>query len=39
MKTEPQAKHCWLRQLVGEWTYEVEAIPGLFMTMHSRRSA
>jgi hypothetical protein len=25
MKAEPQKEHQWLEQLVGEWTYEVEA--------------
>ena len=25
MKTEPQKEHAWLQQLVGEWTFEVEA--------------
>ena len=25
---EPQAEHRWLRQLVGEWTYEMEMPPG-----------
>ena len=28
MKTEPQAQHQWLQQLVGEWTYEGEASMG-----------
>lgn len=28
MKTEPKAEHRWLRQLVGDWSYEVEGIPG-----------
>jgi hypothetical protein len=26
MKTEPQQEHQWLQQLVGEWTYEAEAM-------------
>lgn len=28
MKTEPQAEHQWLRQLVGQWTSEGEASMG-----------
>lgn len=28
MKTEPQKEHQWLQQLVGEWTYEIEATTG-----------
>ena len=28
MKVEPQKEHKWLERLVGEWTYEVEAIMG-----------
>jgi hypothetical protein len=28
MMTEPQKEHQWLDQLVGEWTYEVEATMG-----------
>ncbi|MEH2083449.1 MAG: DUF1579 family protein [Nostoc sp.] len=26
MNTEPQKKHQWLQKLVGEWTYETEAM-------------
>lgn len=26
MKTEPRKEHEWLQQLLGEWTYEVEAV-------------
>lgn len=26
MKTEPQKQHAWLQKLVGEWTYEGEAM-------------
>ncbi len=26
MKTEPNREHQWLSQLVGEWTYEGEAM-------------
>lgn len=26
MKTEPQKEHQWLQRLVGEWTYESEAM-------------
>jgi hypothetical protein len=26
MKTEPQKEHHWLQKLVGEWTYEIEAM-------------
>src|SRR5262249_30739426 len=28
MKTEPQQEHHWLEKLVGEWTFESEAIMG-----------
>jgi len=28
MKTEPQKEHRWLEKLVGEWTYDIEAIMG-----------
>jgi hypothetical protein len=28
METEPQKEHQWLQQLVGEWTYESEALIG-----------
>jgi hypothetical protein len=28
MKAEPQKEHQWLERLVGEWTYENEAIMG-----------
>src|SRR5262245_29557800 len=28
MKVEPQKEHRWLERLVGEWTYEGEAIMG-----------
>lgn len=29
MRAEPLAQHAWLRRLVGEWTYEAEALePG-----------
>ena len=28
MKVEPQKEHQWLERLVGEWTYEVEAVMG-----------
>ena len=28
MKTEPQKEHQWLEKLVGEWTYETEAMMG-----------
>lgn len=28
MKVEPQKEHRWLRKLVGEWTYETEALMG-----------
>jgi hypothetical protein len=28
MKAEPQKEHHWLEQLVGEWTYEGEAVMG-----------
>ena len=28
MKTESQTKHHWLQKLIGEWTYETEAIMG-----------
>lgn len=28
MKTEPQDEHQWLQKLVGEWTYETEAMMG-----------
>jgi Protein of unknown function (DUF1579) len=26
MNAEPQKEHAWLQKLVGEWTYEVEAV-------------
>jgi len=26
MQAEPQKEHVWLQQLVGEWTYEAEAL-------------
>jgi hypothetical protein len=26
MKTEPQQEHQWLQKLVGDWTYETEAV-------------
>jgi hypothetical protein len=26
MQAEPQKEHQWLQKLVGEWTYETEAI-------------
>ena len=26
MNAEPQKEHAWLQRLVGEWTYEVEAV-------------
>ncbi len=29
MQAEPQKEHQWLQKLVGEWTYETEAIMGL----------
>ena len=28
MKAEPQKEHHWLQKLVGEWTYESEAVMG-----------
>jgi hypothetical protein len=28
MKTEPQKEYQWLQKLVGEWTYESEAMMG-----------
>jgi hypothetical protein len=28
MKAEPQKEHQWLQKLVGEWTYETEAMMG-----------
>ena len=28
MKAEPQKEHQWLQKLVGEWTYETEAVMG-----------
>lgn len=28
MHTEPQKEHQWLQKLVGEWTYETEALMG-----------
>src|SRR5262245_51629604 len=28
MKVEPQKEHRWLERLVGEWTYESEALMG-----------
>ncbi|MBE9178575.1 DUF1579 domain-containing protein [Oculatella sp. LEGE 06141] len=28
MKIEPQHEHQWLQKLVGEWTYEIEAVMG-----------
>lgn len=28
MNTEPQNEHQWLQKLVGEWTYETEAMMG-----------
>jgi hypothetical protein len=28
MNTEPQKEHQWLQKLVGEWTYETEAMMG-----------
>lgn len=28
MHTEPQKEHQWLQKLVGEWTYETEALIG-----------
>ena len=28
MKAEPQKEHAWLHRLVGEWTYEAEALMG-----------
>jgi len=27
MQAEPQPEHLWLQQLIGEWTFEVEAQP------------
>ncbi len=29
MQAEPQKEHQWLQKLVGEWTYETEAMMGL----------
>lgn len=29
MKTESQKEHQWLQKLVGEWTYETEALMGI----------
>ncbi len=26
MKVEPQKEHAWLQRLVGDWTYEIDAI-------------
>ena len=26
MHTEPQKEHHWLQRLIGEWTYEAEAV-------------
>lgn len=28
LKTEPQKEHQWLQKLVGEWTYEADAMMG-----------
>lgn len=28
MNAEPQKEHQWLQKLVGEWTYEIEAVMG-----------
>jgi len=44
MKVEPQKEHAWLQQLVGEWTFDVEATmepgcaPGHFQGTESVRS-
>lgn len=44
MKTEPQKEHAWLQKLVGEWTFDVEAMmepgcaPGHFQGTESVRS-
>ena len=32
MKTEPQKEHQWLQKLVGEWTFEGEAIMDTYQT-------
>jgi hypothetical protein len=32
MHAEPQKEHQWLKQLVGEWTYEHECAPGPDLT-------
>jgi hypothetical protein len=28
MHVQPQKEHQWLQKLVGEWTYEIEAMMG-----------
>jgi hypothetical protein len=44
MKVEPQKEHEWLQQLIGEWTFEVEATvepgcaPGHFQGTESVRT-